>query len=161
MPSSISVTLRPHGSSWLPGCYPGSPSPLRRDLTVSILRCLHRKISTGETHSPCSQLHARLAGCIAETAGGLLPHPFTPYRPRKGGGYTFCCGCSQLPVTGQPPPLTVSWGNLSSPRTGWKSGSSSEDRSINSDGDPLPSRIGQPMAAHHNLSKTNLICDSQ
>ena len=32
------------------------------------------------TRSPCSRLHARLAGHIAVTAGGLLPHPFTPYR---------------------------------------------------------------------------------
>lgn len=33
-----------------------------------------------KTHSPCSQLHARLAGAIADSAGGLLPHRFTPYR---------------------------------------------------------------------------------
>ena len=32
----------------------------------------------GGTLSPCSQLHARLAGVIAGPAGGLLPHPFTP-----------------------------------------------------------------------------------
>ena len=108
VPSSISVTLQPRGSSWFPGYYPGSPSPLRRDSTVSILRCLHLKMSAGETHSPCSQLHARLAGCIAETAGGLLPHPFTPYRTLRVGGNPFCCGCSQLPVTRQLPSLTVS-----------------------------------------------------
>jgi len=56
------------GGSWLAGCDPASPSPLRRDQTLS-----------GLTHSPCSQLHARLADCISATAGGLLPHPFTPY----------------------------------------------------------------------------------
>ena len=32
-----------------------------------------------KTHSPCSQLHARLAEIIADPAGGLLPHRFTPY----------------------------------------------------------------------------------
>jgi len=35
------------------------------------------------TLSPCSQLHARLAGCIAAPAGGLLPHPFTPYHAAR------------------------------------------------------------------------------
>ena len=32
------------------------------------------------TLSPCSQSHARLARHITVPAGGLLPHPFTPYR---------------------------------------------------------------------------------
>jgi hypothetical protein len=31
-------------------------------------------------HSPCSRSHARLAGRVATTAGGLLPHRFAPYR---------------------------------------------------------------------------------
>jgi hypothetical protein len=31
-------------------------------------------------HSPCSQPHARPAGRVATTAGGLLPHRFAPYR---------------------------------------------------------------------------------
>jgi hypothetical protein len=31
-------------------------------------------------HSPCSQPHARLAGHVTMTAGGLLPHRFAPYR---------------------------------------------------------------------------------
>jgi len=39
----------------------------------------------GLTLSPCSQLHARLARHIAVPAGGLLPHPFTPY--------PLCSGC--------------------------------------------------------------------
>jgi hypothetical protein len=32
-------------------------------------------------HSPCSQSHARPAGRVSKTAGGLLPHRFAPYRP--------------------------------------------------------------------------------
>ena len=31
-------------------------------------------------HSPCSQSHARLAGRVTTTAGGLLPHRFAPCR---------------------------------------------------------------------------------
>ena len=64
-----------------------------------------------QTHPPCSQLHARLAGTIAGSAGRLLPYRFTPY-PIGLGGNPFCCGCSQTPVFRDPPPLAVSWGNL-------------------------------------------------
>jgi hypothetical protein len=35
-------------------------------------------------HSPCSRSHARLAGRVSTTAGGLLPHRFAPYRPSQG-----------------------------------------------------------------------------
>jgi hypothetical protein len=35
-------------------------------------------------HSPCSQSHARLAGRVTTTAGGLLPHRFAPYRRFRG-----------------------------------------------------------------------------
>ncbi len=35
-------------------------------------------------HSPCSQSHARLAGRVTTTAGGLLPHRFAPYRHTMG-----------------------------------------------------------------------------
>ena len=74
------------------------------------------RLTPGETLSPCSQSHARLAEHIAAPAGGPLPHPFTPYlsRPESPGGTALCCGCSQTPVTRRPPPLTVSWGALSS-----------------------------------------------
>lgn len=37
-----------------------------------------------------------LAGLVTETAGALLPHPFTPYRLRQrsgGGGTALCCTC--------------------------------------------------------------------
>lgn len=37
------------------------------------------------THSPCSQLHARLAGRIAAPAGRLLPYPFTPHLLTQAG----------------------------------------------------------------------------
>ncbi|MEM7131162.1 MAG: hypothetical protein AAF702_32875 [Chloroflexota bacterium] len=37
------------------------------------------KAATSQTHSPCSQLHARLAEIITDSAGRPLPHPFTPY----------------------------------------------------------------------------------
>ena len=60
----------------------------------------HRSV----TLSPCSQSHARLARHIAGPAGGLLPHPFTPYHDcafcAQCGGNPLCCGCSQPSVTG-------------------------------------------------------------
>ncbi len=39
---------------------------------------LHHLCRLCKTHSPCSPLHARPAGFVAKTAGGLLPHRFTP-----------------------------------------------------------------------------------
>src|SRR5690606_24482158 len=38
-----------------------------------------------------------------------------PFHPSPGytGGSTLCCGCSRPSVTRWPPPLPVSWGNLS------------------------------------------------
>jgi len=42
------------------------------------------------THSPCFQLHARLAKAIAGFAGRLLPHRFSPYQ--------FSLARSGLPV---------------------------------------------------------------
>ncbi len=42
---------------------------------------LHHLRRQCKTHSPCSRLHARPAGPVSGTAGGLLPHRFTPYRP--------------------------------------------------------------------------------
>ena len=58
------------GGAWLAGYYPTHPP-----------RCGEiQPASTGQTHSPCSPLYARLAGGIAATAGRLLPYPFTPGR---------------------------------------------------------------------------------
>lgn len=57
------------------------------------------RLAAGLAHSPCSQLHARLAGDIAASAGRLLPHRFSPdpHRPKPTpGGNSFCCGCSRL-----------------------------------------------------------------
>ena len=92
---------------------------------------LHHFCKQCKTHSPCSLLHARLADFVSETAGGLLPHPFTPYHTY--GGSTLCCGCSHMSVTSHAPPLTVSWGNiptmLPSRHRGRESGSSSADES--------------------------------
>ena len=51
---------------------------LRPHRCDEILHYLHKQC---KTHSPCSPLHARLAGFVSKTAGGLLPHRFTPYRP--------------------------------------------------------------------------------
>lgn len=53
---------------------PDAPAPLRRDRTGQ------GKPPNGQTHSPCSPLHARLAGTVAGPAGRLLPYPFTPGR---------------------------------------------------------------------------------
>ena len=45
----------------------------------------HGSCRCSRTHSPCSQLHARPAERIAASAGGLLPHPFTPGQPALVG----------------------------------------------------------------------------
>jgi len=117
-PSSVSQADA-WGCSWLAGCYPASPSPLRRDQTPK-----------GPAHSPCSQLHARPAGDIAATAGGLLPHRFSPDCVRRRvAGNAFCCGCSRQTVASLPPSLAVSWGNLPvSQGHERESGSSSDSR---------------------------------
>jgi hypothetical protein len=47
--------------------------------------------SYSPAHSPCSQLHARPAGHIAVTAGGLLPHRFTPH-PHLAGPMMVTAG---------------------------------------------------------------------
>jgi hypothetical protein len=61
------------GDAWPAGCYPASPA-------ITATRSNHCDQShVSLTHSPCSQLHARLAGRISTPAGGLLPHPFNPY----------------------------------------------------------------------------------
>ena len=62
------------GDAWLAGCYPASPA-------ITATRSNHRDTCHASlTHSPCSRLHARLAGRISTPAGGLLPHPFSPYQ---------------------------------------------------------------------------------
>ena len=55
------------GAAWPAGCCP-----------THLLRCGEIQLHCSRTHSPCSQLHARLAGHIAVAAGRLLPYPFTP-----------------------------------------------------------------------------------
>ncbi len=81
--------------------------------------------ATSRTHLPCSQLHARLAGVIADAAGRLLPCPFTPHR--QSGGSALCCGCSHAAIAASTPPLAVSWGNRSGrvASSRWELGSSS------------------------------------
>ncbi len=55
-------------------------TPLRRR------RCGETKPAVASlAHSPCSRLHARLAGDIAAAAGGLLPHRFSPYLVAQAG----------------------------------------------------------------------------
>lgn len=86
-------------------------------------------LATSRTHLPCSRLHARLAGCIAASAGRLLPYPFTPHQFASqgcAGGSALCCGCSRRAVANSAPPLAVSWGNRIG-HTDWESGSSSAD----------------------------------
>ena len=108
-PPAVIICLRPLGLADcnLPGVI--RPRSLRCD---EILHCFCKRC---KTHTPCSPLHARPAGPVSKTAGGLLPHPFTPHLPsaagRTGGGSALCCGCSHMAVTGHAPPLTVSWGN--------------------------------------------------
>jgi hypothetical protein len=105
------------GSLWLAGHYPASPALLRRDRTAGLRRCT--------TLSPCSQLHARLARSIAGPAGGLLPHPFSPYpwTRKPNGGIALCCGCSHTAVTDCMPTLTVSCGNRFEPANADSNGS--------------------------------------
>lgn len=57
------------------------------------------RLAAGLAHSPCSQLHARLAGDITASAGRLLPYRFSPDPHQQmpiTGGNAFCCGCSHL-----------------------------------------------------------------
>lgn len=58
---------------------PGVTRPRRR-------RCdeTEKAVATSPAHSPCSQSHARLAGRVATTAGGLLPHRFAPDQRSRG-----------------------------------------------------------------------------
>ncbi len=81
-------------------CLQSGPRALRRSSSVSDMRpaacdllgvtqlcphrcdeILHHLRRQCKTHSPCSRLHARPAGFVSETAGGLLPHRFTPCQP--------------------------------------------------------------------------------
>ena len=94
------------GSAWLAGCCP-----------THLPRCGEIKPAlTGQTHSPCSPLHARLAGAIAAAAGRLLPYPFNPGRLSPVGflsvavvvaghlwhGPLTCCFVRQRPRRGCP-----------------------------------------------------------
>ena len=128
-------------------------------LTVTAATRFSRRLApSGRTLSPCSQLHARPAETIADPAGGLLPHRFSPHpcTQRSSGGYSFCCGCSHTPVTRCTPPLAVSWGNRPvwdrNPHTGRESGSSSDHRSLERNRPPATA-----VVRHFRL----LSCDSQ
>ena len=58
------------------------------------------------THSPCSRLHARLAGCITAPAGGLLPHRFTPDQPASpAAGMLSVAVVVERPLPGARPHL--------------------------------------------------------
>ena len=73
MPSSVSTT---RGGWRLVACQ------VLPDFTRTAATRSHPpRLSTpaSATHSPCFQLHARPAGPITAPAGGLLPHPFSPY----------------------------------------------------------------------------------
>ena len=101
--------------------------------------------------SPCSQMHARPAGHVAMTAGGLLPHRFSPHpQPfsilRVAGGFALCCGCSQRRLSPPLPPLAVSWGTLALPYgQGQESGSSSGKQH------PLPSSGPPALSMSHDV----------
>jgi hypothetical protein len=75
-------------AAWPAGCCP-----------THLLRCGEIQLHCSRTHSPCSQLHARLAGHIAVAAGRLLPYPFTPGRLAPVGS-ALCCGCSHVAIAG-------------------------------------------------------------
>ena len=49
-------------------------------------------------HSPCFQSHARLAEHITMPAGGLLPHPFSPYRSKINLSTNFVAGILSVAV---------------------------------------------------------------
>ena len=90
-PSSVSPPTGGGGSS-LGGCYPPSRSPLRREQT-------HICEPAPPALLPISQ-RSRLAASITADAGGLLPHPFTPYLCRTCaaiGGTTLCCRLASPP----------------------------------------------------------------
>lgn len=65
----------------------------------------HRPLRIGvvrqrPAHSPCSRLHARLAGRITADRWPALTRPFQPSprgtgSPEARGGFAFCCGCSR------------------------------------------------------------------
>ncbi|CAN5577104.1 hypothetical protein BH10CHL1_BH10CHL1_14970 [soil metagenome] len=82
VPSSVSLLYRDfslaflYGNLWFARYYLTSPASLRRDCTSY----LPKGYKTSPTHSPCFQLHARLAKLIAEFAGRLLPYRFNPYQ---------------------------------------------------------------------------------
>jgi len=77
-------------------------------------------LSTRPTHLAPGRTLAWPA-VLPRTAGGLLPHPFSPHPRPCGhvGGHACCCGCSHLAVTREVPPLAVSWGGLPTSLTGW------------------------------------------
>ena len=118
------------GKTWLAGCCP-----------THLFRCGEIQLQCSRTHSPCSQLHARLAGDIAATAGGLLPDPKAPLLAQSHrfspdvlaladalAGCAFCCGCSH---PGDLSALTCCFVRQPSPcllGTKWESGSSSSCR---------------------------------
>jgi len=81
------------------------------------LRCDEIAPAWSATLSPCSRLHARLAGYIAATAGGLLPHPFTPYRPWPAGILSVAVVVSR-PLPDACPHLRFRGATLSPPKGG-------------------------------------------
>ena len=105
------------GGSWLAGRYPTSPSPLRRDQT-----------RLGLAHSPCSQLHARLAGRVAPNRWWALIPPFHPLpAPAKGrplAGLLSVAVVVAMPLPAWRPHLLFREATLP-PRGGGESGSSS------------------------------------
>ncbi len=128
-PSSVSPPCSGGGSSF-GGCYPPSRSPLRREQT-------HICEPAPPALLPVSQ-RSRLAADITADAGGLLPHPFTPYLcriKRPSAGLLSVAVLRHRRVTATVPHLPVSVGGLPSLDSwGGESGSSSALHTQNSDG---------------------------
>ena len=100
--------------------------------------------AAGPAHSPCSRSHARLAGRVSTTAGGLLPHRFAPYRRSAGAlaGMLSVAVVVRTRLSPACPHLLFRGATLPHPEWGRESGSSSRQQttwsgSLPSDGSPI------------------------
>jgi hypothetical protein len=102
---------------WSAGCYSASPVRLRCERTEWYKRNGAVNDTATPTDEPAPRTllplsrRSRLAADIAADAGGLLPHPFTPYRACPAGLLSVA-GLRRTQLTPRTPPLTVSRGDL-------------------------------------------------
>ncbi len=80
--------LATRGRSWLAGCYPASPSLLRRDRTTFAAR--PTRLAPGCTLAQPAPLLPPLVGSYP-TVSALTG----PLSPAACAGIAFCCGCSR------------------------------------------------------------------